>query len=62
MSLNSGIVNSLKNGVLPPNHRELIRVVERKGVDRLGSIEPARTGRPPTVLPQRRGTQGSSEL
>lgn len=62
MSLKNGIVNSLKNGVLPPNHRELIRVVERKGVDRLGSIEPARTGRPPTVLPQRRGTQGSSEL
>jgi hypothetical protein len=24
ISLNSGMANSLKNGVLPPNHRELI--------------------------------------
>ncbi len=24
MSLNCGMANSLKNGVLPPNHRELI--------------------------------------
>jgi len=37
-------------------------VVERKGVDRLELIEPARTGRPPPVLPQRKGTQGSNEL
>ncbi len=49
------MVNSLKNGVLPPDYRELIWVVERKGVDRLGSMEPARTGRPPSVLPQRKG-------
>jgi hypothetical protein len=56
------MVNSLKNGVLPPDHRQLIMVVERKGVDRLGSMEPARTGRPPSVLPQRKGTQGSNDL
>lgn len=37
MSLKNGIVNSLKKGVLPPDYRELIRVVERKGVDRLDS-------------------------
>ena len=24
ISLNNGMANSLKNGVLPPNHRELI--------------------------------------
>jgi len=35
MSLNSVMANSLKNGVLPPNHRQLIRVAERKRVDRL---------------------------
>ncbi len=62
MSLKSVMVNSLKNGVLPPDYRELIRVVERKGVDRLELIDPARTGRPPPVLPQRKGTQGSNEL
>ena len=55
MSLNNGMTNSLKNGVQPPDYRELIWVVERKGVDRLGSMEPARTGRPPPVLPQRKG-------
>ncbi len=46
------MANSLKNGVLPPDYRELIRVVERKGVSRLESMGPARTGRPPPVLPQ----------
>lgn len=37
MSLKNVMVNSFKNGVLPPDYRELIRVVERKGVDRLDS-------------------------
>ena len=30
-------------------------VAEREGVDRLGSKEPARTRRPPPVLPQQQG-------
>jgi len=30
-------------------------VAERKGVSRLGSKEPARTRRPPPVLPQQQG-------
>ncbi len=37
------MVNSLKNGVLPPDHRQLIMVVERKRVDRLETKEPAHT-------------------
>lgn len=49
------MANSLKNGVLPPDYRELIYGGRTKGVDRLGSMEPARTGRPPSVLPQRKG-------
>jgi len=47
MSLNSGMANSLKNGVLPPNHRELIRVAERKRVDRLVPIETSTHGASP---------------
>ena len=49
MSLNSGMANSLKNGVLPPNHRELIRVAERKRVDRLdlATSTPERVPLPP---------------
>ncbi|PHP83353.1 hypothetical protein CKN52_07950 [Acinetobacter baumannii] len=47
MSLKSGIVNSLKNGVLPPDYRELIRVVERKRVDRLEPIETSTHGASP---------------
>jgi len=43
MSLKSIMVNSLKNGVLPPDHRQLIMVVERKRVDRLETKEPAHT-------------------
>lgn len=62
MSLKNGIVNSLKNGVLPPDYRELIRVVERKRVDRLEPIETSTHGASPSVLPQRKGTQGSNDL
>jgi len=46
-----------------PNHCQLIMVAERKGVDRLGSKEPARTRRPPPVLPQqKRGTRGFHDI
>lgn len=41
------MANSLKNGVLPPDYRELIRVVERKRVDRLGSMGPSTHGASP---------------
>lgn len=41
------MANSLKNGVLPPDYRELIRVVERKRVDRLEPIETSTHGASP---------------
>ena len=56
------MANSLKNGVLPPDYRELIYGGRTKGGWQTGLVEPARTGRPPPVLPQRKGTQGSNEL
>ena len=56
MSLKNGIVNSL-NGVLPPDYRELIRVVERKGLTDWTRRTSTRGASPP-VLPQRKGTQG----
>ena len=59
MSLKNGIVNSL-NGVLPPDYRELIRVVERKGLTDWTRRTSTR-GRPsrPTA---KKGDAGSNEL
>ncbi len=53
------MVNSLKNGVLPPDYRELIRVVERKGVDRLELMDQHARGVP---LPSYRKEGGRKGL
>lgn len=55
------MIDSLELQEVLPNHCQLIMVAEREGVDRLGSKEPARTKRPPPVLPQR-GTRGFHDI